>query len=236
MYHYNIDKKETKIKNLISSLADDLVSKYRGVSDAKWHWFEDYLTYGNSVLPQAMLFAHLATGNIIFKDIAHSSFEFLLSIIFKKDQIKVISNQGWHVKGKSANKFGEQPIDVAYTVLALDLFYEVFKDKTYLNKISVAFDWFLGKNHLKQIIYNPCTGGCYDGLEENHVNLNQGAESTVSYLLSRLTIEKYSLIKDKIVIKKNNEIHKKATSDKSITKKKPRNLSFIRQFVNAVFY
>ena len=55
----------------------------------------------------------------------------------------------------------------------------------------ISFDWFLGSNHLHQVIYNPCTGGCYDGLEENYVNLNQGAESTVSYLMARLTIEKY---------------------------------------------
>jgi hypothetical protein len=54
-----------------------------------------------------------------------------------------------------------------------------------------AFNWYLGKNHLHKIIYNPCTGGCYDGLEEHHVNLNQGAESTVSYLMARLQVEKY---------------------------------------------
>ena len=57
--------------------------------------------------------------------------------------------------------------------------------------METAFSWFLGNNHLHQIIYNPCTGGCYDGLEENYINLNQGAESTVSYLLARLTIENY---------------------------------------------
>jgi hypothetical protein len=57
---------------------------------------------------------------------------------------------------------------------------------------TIAFNWFLGENHLNQIIYNPVTGGCYDGLEEHQVNLNQGAESTLSYLLARLTIEKYS--------------------------------------------
>jgi len=57
------------------------------------------------------------------------------------------------------------------------------------DKIRTAFNWFLGNNHLQQIIYNPCTGGCYDGLEETHVNLNQGAESTISYLLARLEME-----------------------------------------------
>jgi hypothetical protein len=214
LYHYNINKNEVRIKQLITNLADDLVSKYRGVSDQKWKWFEDYLTYGNSVLPQAMLYAHLATGSELFKTIAQTSFDFLLSVIFKKDQIKVISNQGWHVKGKSVNQFGEQPIDVAYTVMALDLFYVVFRDKKYLDKMTVAFNWFLGKNHLQQIIYNPCTGGCYDGLEENQVNLNQGAESTVSYLLSRLTLANYfelnntnnAIEKRKITLRKKSKM------------------------------
>jgi len=57
--------------------------------------------------------------------------------------------------------------------------------------MKMAFDWFLGNNHLHQVIYNPCTGGCYDGLEADCVNLNQGAESTLSYLMARLTMAKY---------------------------------------------
>jgi len=55
--------------------------------------------------------------------------------------------------------------------------------------MTTAFNWFLGKNRLNQIIYNPSNGGCYDGLEEANINLNQGAESTISYLMARLTIE-----------------------------------------------
>jgi hypothetical protein len=87
-------------------------------------------------------------------------------------------------------QFGEQPIDIAYTILALQVFQEVFEDAGYQEKIKIAFNWFLGHNHLHQIIYNPCTGGCYDGLEETQVNLNQGAESTLSYLMARLAIGK----------------------------------------------
>ncbi len=75
--------------------------------------------------------------------------------------------------------------------LTLSKFYDVFKEEDYRMKLETAFNWFLGNNRLHQIIYNPCTGGCYDGLEENHVNINQGAESTISYLMARLTIEKY---------------------------------------------
>ena len=189
LYFYNLDIQSTRINEIITVLADNLVSKYRGISDKKWKWFEDYLTYANSILPEAMLFAGLATGSELFKNIAKISFDFLLSIIFKIDQIKVISNQGWYIKGKSAHQYGEQPIDVAYTILALKTFYEVYEEPVYVEKMKIAFDWFLGKNHLSHIVYNPKTGGCYDGLEENHVNLNQGAESTVSYLLSRLAME-----------------------------------------------
>ena len=145
-------------------------------------------------LPEAMLCAYLATGKIIYKEIAKNTFDFLLSKTFTATSIKVISNKGWLQNNgiKTETIGGEQPIDVAYTILALAKFYNTFKNTNYLKKMETAFSWFLGNNHLHQIIYNPCTGGCYDGLEEDYINLNQGAESTVSYLLARLTMENYS--------------------------------------------
>jgi hypothetical protein len=148
------------------------------------------LTYANSILPEALLCAYLETGNVVYKDIAKESFDFLLSLTFSKSRIKVISNRGWLHKGCEVEEYGEQPIDVAYTILALQKFYTVFKENSYKTKMDIAFTWFLGNNHLHQIIYNPLTGGCYDGLEDTYVNLNQGAESTLSYLMARLTIEK----------------------------------------------
>ena len=192
LHYYNLDKKKASITNLITSLADNLVSKYRGVSCDDWKWYEDYLTYANSLLPEAMLLAAISTGSELFRQIAKNTFDFLLSVIFKNDRIKVVSNHGWYFKGVPAHNFGEQPIDVAYTILALNTFYEAFGDEEYRTKIEIAFDWFLGKNHLNQIVYNPKTGGCHDGLEEDHINLNQGAESTLSYLMSRLVLEDIS--------------------------------------------
>ncbi len=164
---------------------------YKHESDEKWQWFEGYLTYANSILPEAILYAWLLTGEAIYKEIALSSLNFLLSKIFNENGIEVISNKNWLQKGQEAGHFGEQPIDVAYTIMTLSKFYDVFNDEDYRQKMETAFNWFLGNNRLHQIIYNPCTGGCYDGLEETHVNLNQGAESTVSYLMARLTVEKY---------------------------------------------
>lgn len=192
LYFYYQFKKQDTILQLITQLADNLVSKYRGVSGEDWHWYEDYLTYANAVIPEAMLMAGACTKSKLFTDIAHKTFNFLLDMTFEDQQIQVISNRGWHQKGEDKNHFGEQPIEIAYTILALDTFYKSTANEAYLSKIAIAFNWFLGKNHLNQIIYNPITGGCYDGLEEHQVNLNQGAESTISYLLARLVVEKYT--------------------------------------------
>ncbi|MEI6264592.1 MAG: glycosyltransferase [Sphingobacteriia bacterium] len=185
--HFEQNKKN---KNLLLTLANRLVQMYKHEKTKDWHWFEGYLTYGNSSLPEAMLCAYLSTEEIIYKEIAIESFDFLLSKIFVEGKIKVISNVGWHLKDKIeiTPNGGEQPIDVAYTIMALDKFYSVFSKNSYKEKAMTAFNWFLGNNHLHQIMYNPCTGGCYDGLEAHNVNLNQGAESTLSYLMARLTM------------------------------------------------
>ncbi|WP_264564280.1 glycosyltransferase [Flavobacterium sp. N3904] len=195
LYYANIKEKSPQNTAIIKKLANRILQMYKHESNPNWTWFESYLTYGNSILPEAMLCAFLSTGNATYKAVAKTSFDFLLSKIFLGDSIKVISNKGWLLKEnatKSREIGGEQPIDVAYTILALSKFSIAFKDEEYTRKIKIAFNWFLGNNHLHQIIYNPCTGGCYDGLEDTYVNLNQGAESTVSYLMARLCIEKNS--------------------------------------------
>lgn len=191
LYFYN--KEFSSIENilLIKRLANRIMQMYEHEATKEWEWFEGYLTYANSILPEAMLCASIVTGNERYKAIAHESFDFLLSVIFNEQGIQVISNKSRYIRGGEAGEFGEQPIDVAYTIMTLNEFYQEFKEEAYLEKLKVAFNWFLGENRLNQIIYNPCTGGCYDGLEEKNVNLNQGAESTVSYLMARLTVEKY---------------------------------------------
>ncbi|RYZ84527.1 MAG: hypothetical protein EOP06_17935 [Proteobacteria bacterium] len=191
LYYYNRHEKNEDVLATTALLANRLVKLYEQEATADWAWFEGYLTYANSVLPEALLCAYTITGNDTYKDIAKKSFDFLVSKTFCEDGIKVISNRSWHIKGEICEKYGEQPIDVAYTVITLRKFHDIFKDRKYLVKMEMAFNWFLGNNHLQQIIYNPCTGGCFDGLEEHNVNLNQGAESTVSYLMARMMIDKY---------------------------------------------
>ncbi len=191
IYFYHKGKNTNNHQDIVKIFATRLFEMYKHESNTSWEWYESYLTYANSILPEAMLYAWKMTGETIYKDIARTSFNFLLSHTFNAEGIDVISNRSWLQKGQERGHFGEQPIDVAYTIMTLGKFFDEFKDEDYISKMEIAFNWFLGNNRLHQIVYNPCTGGCYDGLEETHVNLNQGAESTLSYLMSRLTIEKY---------------------------------------------
>ncbi|MES2556934.1 MAG: glycosyltransferase [Bacteroidota bacterium] len=191
LYYYYSAFPLASTRGLMSLLADRLVQMYIHESDNDWKWFESYMTYANSLVPEALLCAYDVCKRELYRDIAKTTFDFLLSHTFNEQGIKVISNNGWLRKGETPHYFGEQPIDVAYTVLALGRFYDAFKEKDYLMKMETGFNWFQGQNHLHRIVYNPCTGGCCDGLEEDHVNLNQGAESTVSYLIARLVIEDY---------------------------------------------
>jgi hypothetical protein len=205
--YYNNNKKNIQ---LIQTLANRLLQMYKHERTDQWHWYEDYLTYGNSLMPEAMLCAYLTTNKEAFMTIAKESFEFLLSKIFIDGRIKVVSNKGWLKKGKIKKSIngGEQPIDVAYTIMALEKFYFAFNNDDYKRKAIIAFNWFLGENHLNQIVYNPITGGCYDGVEEMNVNLNQGAESTISYLMARLSIERIHTENSSTLIN-NNKSSKK---------------------------
>lgn len=193
LYLYNQVYNDFEAKQLIDQLSRKLLSKFHDTFDPEWEWFEPYLTYANSIMPEAMLYAYLNSSEQMYKVIAQNSFDFLLQQIIDSEKINVISNKGWHLKGKTKNNYGEQPIDVAYTIITLQLFYKVFGDKKYATQMDIAFSWFLGNNYLQQTIYDPTTGGCCDGLEEFNVNLNQGAESTLCYLMARLTMDEMKL-------------------------------------------
>jgi glycosyltransferase involved in cell wall biosynthesis len=191
LYYYYQANQEEGIKKNITQLADKLLNHYHINSDDNWCWYEDYMTYANNVLPEAMLFSFLVTKNLKYKKIALITFDFLLSHYFMKGEFSVISNRGWFVKGEKKNTYGEQPIEVATTIITLHLFYEVTGNVKYRNQLNLAFSWFLGNNHLKQIIYNPVNGASYDGLEDKNVNINQGAESTLCFFKAQLIMNVY---------------------------------------------
>ncbi|WP_367771095.1 glycosyltransferase [Flavobacterium sp. WC2421] len=191
LYNYYSIYKEEATEMQIEKLADELLRHYHINSEANWCWYEDYMTYANNVLPEAMMYSYLVTGKQKYKKIAIVTFDFLLSHYFMKGQIKVISNRGWFKKENERVFYGEQPIEVATTIITLDLFNDVTKNSKYKDQLKLAFIWFLGNNHLKQIMYNPENGASYDGLEDKHININQGAESTLCFFKARLIMEKY---------------------------------------------
>ncbi|MDF1517768.1 MAG: glycosyltransferase [Lutibacter sp.] len=214
LYLYYEVTKDKRITFLIEKLVKNLISNYDLNSTLDWHWFENYLTYANSILPEAMLYSYLISGKENHKNIAIESFDFLLSKMFVDDHFKTISNRGWYQKGIEPNQYGEQPIDVSYAVLTLDLFHKTFNDSRYEVLKEKAFSWFLGKNHLHQIMYNSITGGCHDGLEKENVNLNQGAESTICYLMARLAMEPIKEPKSKPILKRKSKISNKINVSK----------------------
>lgn len=167
---------------------DRLVSLYRGVSSEEWPWFENYLTYSNAVLPEALLLGHQQTGNSEYLEIGTRTLDFLIRQTFINGIYAPIGQDGWHHKTGERRYFDQQPEDVSAMVCALATATRVTGKAAYKERMYEAFNWFLGDNSLEQVVYDRATGGCYDGVGEGHINLNQGAESTTSYLLARLSV------------------------------------------------
>ncbi|MEK6843835.1 MAG: glycosyltransferase [Nanoarchaeota archaeon] len=188
LYYYNQKKKSDYIKNNIKKLANILISLYDHNSSTKWQWFEPFLTYSNSKLPEALLYAYQLTNEENYLDKAVKTLDFLISKTFEKDIFVPIGQRGWYEKDKERAYFDQQPIEAGYTVQTLIEAHKITKNEKYKDYAIKSFEWFLGKNMLRQTIYNEKTGGCHDGLGENAINLNQGAESTLSYLMARLSL------------------------------------------------
>jgi len=203
LYLYYSIYQDEKIKQHIEQLANMLLHLYKISSKEDWYWYEDYMAYANNVLPEAMMYSFLITKDKRFKKIAEISFDFLLAHYFMKGKLTVISNKGWFKKENEKVFYGEQPIEVATTIIALDLFYNVTGKKKYRDQLELAFSWFLGNNHLNQIMYNTKNGASYDGLEDKQININQGAESTLCFFKTQIIMEKYV---EKETINKYNKI------------------------------
>jgi hypothetical protein len=174
------------VRELLDRLVADLLERYRANSGEGWRWFESTLTYDNAMLPLALFAAYGVTGERSSLRDARESLEFLEEICFDGDQLQLIGNAGWHDRGGPKAQADEQAIDTAAFVLAFRCAYAVTKDRHYLRRMRESFAWFLGGNRLRVPMYDFSTGGCRDGLGPNHVNQNQGAESTICFLASLL--------------------------------------------------
>lgn len=180
---------------MIKLLVDKLIFGYKNNSDKKWKWFEDKITYDNGRIPWGLFYAYKALGDKKILEIAEESLDFLTENIFdqKNDYFSFPGCNGWLTKNNKA-EFGQQPIEAGSMVEVYTLAYEITKDKKYKKLAKKVFDWFFGKNILGVKMIDSKTGGVYDGLEKEGVNLNQGAESLLAYLLAAKEIERQSLI------------------------------------------
>ncbi len=178
-----------KIELDVEELAEKLVAMYEANSDATWKWFEDILAYSNGVMPDALVDAYLLLKKEKYLTVARQSLDFLVAYSFEENVCVPVGQNGWLKRGSQKQRYDQQPEEVAILVFVLKSMYRITGEGHYNKMRRNALNWFLGNNTLRQIVYNQSTGGCYDGVGEKEINLNQGAESTVMYLLARLSFE-----------------------------------------------
>lgn len=119
--------------------------------------------------------------------------DFLGSITIKEEYFKPIGCNGWLIKGKEPAAYDEQPLEACETLLSYLNYYEITKNNEYLEKTEKCFNWYKGQNSKGVSLIDKDTGACYDGLNENGLNLNQGSECVVSYGIAYMELSKYGL-------------------------------------------
>lgn len=177
---------------LMQKMCDRLISLYQTHQGVHWHWFEDYMTYCNGILPHALMAAYQVSGDKKTLKVAHDSLKHLVDVLFRQGFLNVIGNKGWYQKGGVIPPYDQQPVDAASTALALSEAYQVLGSNDYRDLARVACLWYKGLNTNGLSLIDPDSGGCYDALTEDGVNMNQGAEAVLSYLASRLVMKQLS--------------------------------------------
>jgi len=189
-YYYNAYP-EPDILEKIKTLITPLIESYERESSMshEWRWFEPYLTYDNARLSQVFFYLYKLFGEKKYLQIGNETLEFLSNLLLIEGNLMPVGQEEWYRKDGKKSLYDQQPIDAAAMVSLYVTAYKIIKDKKLKEKALISFEWFLGRNIQGVSLYDEHTGGCFDGLTPEGVNLNQGAESTVSYLLARLDIE-----------------------------------------------
>lgn len=172
-------------------LAGRLLALYRACRSDEWRWFEDGLAYGNAVLSQAMLMCGQWLPNPEMRDVGLESLGWLAELqrsATPGGHFVPIGSDGFYRRGGERARFDQQPIEARAMVSACLEAYRGTRDDRWRREAHRAFEWFLGRNDLGLPLYDPDTGGCYDGLHPDRVNENQGAESTLAFLQALLEL------------------------------------------------
>jgi glycosyltransferase involved in cell wall biosynthesis len=185
---YPGDRDAQKIREALSRR---LLDMYESIRRPDWKWFENVLAYGNARLPQALLLAGTACSDDRMISIGLESLDWLSKTQHceMNRHFVPIGSQGFYRQGGEKARFDQQPIEAAGAVSACLQAYRVTGDTRWRAEAWTAFKWFLGDNDLQLPLYDPATGGCRDGLHPDRANENQGAESTLSFLMALLEMQ-----------------------------------------------
>jgi hypothetical protein len=171
-----------------SALSRRLLEMYESIRSPDWKWFENILAYGNARLPQAMLLVGSACSDDRMISAGLEALDWLLETQHceTNGHFVPIGSQGFYRQGGEKARFDQQPLEAAGAVSACLQAYRVTWDSRWRTEAWSAFNWFLGDNDLQLPLYDSTTGGCRDGLHPDRANENQGAESTLSFLMALL--------------------------------------------------
>jgi hypothetical protein len=180
------------IQNARNALANRLLDIYDRCHSDTWRWFETSLAYSNARLPQALILAGGRSQNKKMIAAGLESLEWLVAAQHRGDpEIFVpIGSSRCFTEGTEKPRFDQQPVEACATISACLEAYRLTQDERWSDEAHCIFEWFLGKNDLQVPLYDASTGGCKDGLHPDRVNENQGAESTLSFLMALLEMQR----------------------------------------------
>jgi hypothetical protein len=172
-------------------VASQVLGWYREVSRPDWRWFEETLTYDNARLPESLAACYEIMQDPTYLRVASESLDFLMNVQTVDGVFAPVGNKGWYRVSGDRALYDQQPVDAGATVEACNRLYRVTRETRYRDWSSLALSWYSGSNLKRLALYDYATGGCYDGLTEDGVNLNQGAESILSYLLAITSFQEH---------------------------------------------
>ena len=179
------------IQGVRNDLANRLLDIYERSHSETWKWFEKSLSYSNARLSQALILAGWRSDNQRMIEAGMDSLKWLIAEQHRGDaEIFVpIGSNGFFIEGNEKARFDQQPVEACATVSACLEVYRLTEESQWLDEANRVFHWFLGKNDLRVALYDTVTGGCRDGLHPDRVNENQGAESSLSFLMALLEMQ-----------------------------------------------
>lgn len=176
------DRRANQIRE---SLTAKLRQRYTDAATEDWQWFEDAVSYTNAKLPHALILSGRCMNNAAMLATGLKSLRWLMKIqTSPTGSFRPIGSNGFYPRGKECALFDQQPIEAQATVSACIEAYHATSDMFWVAEARRAFEWFLGRNDLGLALYDSTTGGCRDGLHVDRVSENQGAESTLAFLLA----------------------------------------------------